>query len=151
MIVVGIDPGLTGAIAILENGRAKLVFDMPIMKDGKTNQVDGLALYNALLPVPDHAQVILEQVHAMPGQGVSSMFTFGGAYHAARVVVQCLGLRLHKVTPSKWKRIAGLGKDKEAARTMAIELFPEVAMDLQRKKDAGRAEALLIAHYGGVV
>lgn len=144
MIVFGIDPGSAkGAVAwVGPHGAA--VFDLPIV-DGT---IDPHALA-ALLRAQAGAQAVyVENVSAMPKQGVASTFRFGRAFGAILATVQLSGLRLELVTPSKWKRHHGLGPDKEQARALAIRRFPALAGDLARKKDADRAEALLIADFG---
>lgn len=146
-VVIGIDPGLTGAIAVL--GEAIEAYDMPVMAKGtgKKQQVNAAEVANILLCHQGAATVYLERVAAMPKQGVSSTFSFGETFGVMRGVTAALGIPLELVTPQSWKRrFSLLGADKDAARTKAIELFPEAP--LSRKKDIGRAEALLIAVYG---
>jgi len=148
--VIGIDPGLTGALAVLDrvyDGKV-VVADMPVMAKGIGKKMQCNAA--ELAQLPGHyrpAQVWLEQVGAMPGQGVSSMFSFGESFGVIRGVVAALGVPLELVRPAAWKRRFGLLKaDKDVARTRAIELYP--LLPLSRKKDVGRADALLIARYG---
>lgn len=159
MIIIGIDPGLFGAVALINSratllGKDSVVFDIPTMQTGKTtkkNEVDCRSLYLKLEPltmkIDSDIIVCLEQVNAMPGQGVSSMFSMGHTLGAIKGVIASLGFELHMVTPQKWKKHFGLNKDKELSRSMAIRLFPSLADSLNRKKDADRAEALLIARW----
>lgn len=142
---VGIDPGLTGAVALVGDGFLA-VHDMPTVGSNKNRVIDSLALAEILRGwTPDHA--LIEKVHAMPGQGVSSMFRFGQTLGRIEAVVALTETPLTYVTPAKWKRSFGLGRDKENSRRLAIELFPHIADRLHRKKDEGRAEALLLARY----
>jgi Holliday junction resolvasome RuvABC endonuclease subunit len=147
VIIIGIDPGLSGAVAYLNHCYAH-VEDMPVAG----GQVDAANLSQMIgLWKSDNEMVAyVEQVGARPGQGVSSMFKFGMSYGAALAVLAACGVPVHLVTPGKWKKALGLSSDKEQSRRRAIELFPKLADDLKRKKDDGRAEALLLAHYGAM-
>lgn len=151
--VLGLDPGVTGALAFVHSdapGRAA-VYDMPTA-DG---EVDVKALFKL---IADHAPGLayVERVNAMPGggerkMGATSAFNFGQAYAAARAAVTLANVPTLLVTPAAWKRAAGLpgGVDgKEAARAMALRLFPACAGHFARKKDHNRAEAALIALHG---
>ena len=148
MIVIGIDPGITGAVAMIGDAVA-VVRDMPIMKrNEKTNQVDPRALFAMLgtIASPDErVHAIIEVVHAMPGQGVTSMFSLGLTCGIIEGVVSALGIEYELVKPEVWKKALGVGKDKDLARAMASRLYPQV--DLSLKKHHNRAEALLIARY----
>jgi crossover junction endodeoxyribonuclease RuvC len=152
-MIIGIDPGVTGAIAFLEDdGSFVEVFDMPTKVVGKKNFVNPQELTESLDGSDwySRATVFLEKVHSMPGQGVASMFNFGMGYGIIQGVLAGLGMECTLVTPQGWKKRAGLiGQDKDKARLLAIGLFPEAADQLQRKKDIGRADALLIAEFGG--
>lgn len=155
MIIFGIDPGQTGAIAVLHNGHIEQVFDMPTMArlHGKGQQVDAYTLTSKLLAAAsghNQRRAVIEAVSAMPGQGVSSMFRFGESLGIVLGVLGALQIPVRWISPAKWKRAAGLtGKDKDAARTLALQLHPEVVGDmLARKKDTGRADAICIAHFG---
>jgi len=150
---IGIDPGLTGAVALLGGKRAVKVWDMPTVTEGRGQAVCPALLAGILAEAKELAggrlEVVLERVGARPGQGVTSMFSFGRAAGIAEGVVGALGLPLKRVTPDAWKRRARLlGKPKDAGRTLAIDLFPEIAAELSRKRDGGRADALLLAYYG---
>jgi crossover junction endodeoxyribonuclease RuvC len=148
LTVIGIDPGLTGAVAVLSD-YPLLAVPMPVTDYSPTGfvkrAVDLYALADLLVRYPS-ATVYLERVNAMPGQGVAGMFSLGMSYWGVAGVAAGLGLPVKLVTPQEWKRYFGLSADKDMARQLAQRLFPDV--DLSRKKDHGRAEALLIAKYG---
>lgn len=152
MITVGIDPGYTGAIAIAQNGRVFAIHDMPLMagKAGKNllNLSAVADIFSRLIRDSDGTaiRVNIERVSAMPGQGVSSMFRFGEGYGAMQGIVAAMGLPIRYVGPQEWKKPLGLiGADKDYARTLAIQKFPDLAQQLSRKKDIGRADAIWIA------
>ncbi len=150
---IGIDPGLHGAIALLkDNGELVSVLDMPIMAStGDRQQVNAAELAKMLWPCrkePMNGLVTayVERVAAMPGQGVSSMFNFGVSYGVVLGVLAALGIPVILMSPGKWKRAAGLiGKPKDFSRTVAQQLYPDAS--LGRKRDCGRADAILIALY----
>lgn len=147
-LIMGIDPGLTGAAAVLEaDGRYRTLFDLPVIRDRSLAWIDGDRLLSALLEAKgsDAAHVVIERVSAMPGQGVSSSFGFGMTFGSILAAVQALRLPLEFVTPGQWKRALGLAADKRAALDRARLLFP--IADLSLAKHHGRAEALLIAHW----
>jgi crossover junction endodeoxyribonuclease RuvC len=151
-IRIGIDPGITGAIAFLDNDDLSFikVENMPIMANGKKNQVNPYALSKMMESLPANTPVFLERVSAMPGQGVTSMFSFGMSFGIIQGVCAGLFLPIHLVTPQSWKKRAGLiGKDKDMARTLAQQLYPTAP--LSRKKDIGRADSILIARFGELV
>ena len=147
---IGIDPGCSGAIVVMDRRWNLIEWDlMPVIKVGKASRVNAAALAEMLRDFDD-GEAYVEQVGAMPGQGVSSMFSFG---HAAGVVAGVLGAMLIPVTlvtPQAWKkRSALIGKDKDAARTRAIQLWP-AWRDLDFKgKGQALADAALIARFGG--
>jgi crossover junction endodeoxyribonuclease RuvC len=148
----GIDPGASGAVAILtEEGQFVKVFDMPVLeiKVGKAIKrrvsADLLAHEVSLYP---NAVAMLEQVSAMPGQGVSSMFAFGESYGIVKGVFAALKIPAHLVTPGKWKKAMELNASKDGSRAKAIMTWPEHADLFKRVKDDGRAEACLIAEFG---
>ena len=155
MIRIGIDPGVSGAIAFLKRGE-HFVFDMPVMNlSGKKQQVNASELgklFRENLPYvgADYgvdATAYVEQVHSMPGQGVAAMFNFGTSYGIVKGVLGALQIPMVLVTPHSWKKRAGLiGKEKDASRTLAQQLYP--AAPLGRKKDVGRADSILIARFG---
>lgn len=147
---IGVDPGQTGGLALIAaNGDLLDVQQMPAID----NEVSGLLLSALLHDWQDMSQdacrVVIEQVHSMPGQGVSSVFKFGKNFGVALGVVQAMGLPMERVTPQAWKKMFVLiGKDKDASRGKATELFPSMAARWQRKKDNGLSDAVLIAEYG---
>ncbi len=150
---IGIDPGVTGAVAVLTD-KITVIIDMPVMTTGKKQQINPYELYKQLLSITMTVEnpnrdctVYLEQVSAMPGQGVTSSFGFGVSFGIIQGVVAALKVPLVMVPPVVWKRRAKLlGKDKDQARTLAQRLYPTV--ELGRKKDIGRADAVLIARFG---
>jgi crossover junction endodeoxyribonuclease RuvC len=154
MIRLGLDPGQTGAIAAIDDHDNVIILrDMPTMPrlHGKGEMINGAELASIIMDARAGNESIayLEQVAAMPGQGVTSMFHFGESVGIILGVLQALQCRYVMVRPQQWKKAAGIaGKDKDAARTMAIQLFPSISDKLTRKKDIGRADALLIAKYG---
>lgn len=151
--VVGIDPGSSGAIALIDKNSGRVsVWDMPTKVIGTTRKrsvVDDAALALLLYrEIPQVVTVAVERVNSMPREGVASAFSFGRAYGVALGVVRGLGMPMVEVEPQAWKKFHGLiKKDKEASRALAIERYPCAARGLSRKKDHGRAEALLIADY----
>ena len=153
MIIIGIDPGVSGAISILENKKVIEVFDMPTMIDGKKNkkQVNGSQVANIIKErLSDHKEtiIVVEHVNAMPGQGVTSMFNFGQSFGVIKGVCAALSLPIYFVRPTKWKKHFNLIKtNKDASRTKVIEVYPEISSKLSRKKDANKADAILIARY----
>lgn len=154
MIQIGIDPGQTGAIAICDDGVIVDVHDMPVMAraHGSGQEVNTVELAEMLAEVKRFAEVPIcakiEAVSAMPGQGGSSMFRFGESFGAVKGVVSALGIPYQLITPQRWKKHYGLiGKEKDASRTLAITRFTEIGKKLSRKKDHGRADAVLIAAY----
>ena len=161
MLTLGIDPGLSGAVGALVDGVPFGFVDCPtvVTKVGKnTKRVsDATGMRQALIGFylkhgqsQVHAQVFIEKVGAMPGQGVTSMFSFGVNYGMWQGVVTALKFPLTFVTPQAWKKVmlAGTSKDKGASLLRARQLWPDQAEWFSRKKDEGRAEALLIAEYG---
>ena len=150
---LGIDPGQTGAIAVYDGERITGLIDMPTMTrlHGQGQQIDPYTLTTAILDLRAgrDAVAIIEAVSARPGQGVSSMFRFGESVGVVLGVLGALQVPIRWATPSKWKKAAGIdGRDKDAARSLAIQLHPEIADQLTRKKDCGRADAALIARFG---
>lgn len=148
---IGIDPGCSGALVVMDGeGRHVAHLLMPTIKVGAKSRVNGAAVGAFLLEhVTADSHAYLEQVGAMPGQGVSSMFTFGHAAGVVEGLLQGLGIPYTLVAPQAWKKRAGLiGKDKDAARSRAIQLYPELrVLDLKGKGQAV-ADALLIARFG---
>jgi crossover junction endodeoxyribonuclease RuvC len=151
MIVLGIDPGFSGALAVYDAGaRALSVMDMPV-SPGTKGRVD--LMHAVLFDALDHppCDVWVENVSAMPGQGVTSMFRFGQTVGAIHMAAAARGHALRLVTPAKWKAHFGLSRDKGASRGLAAQRFPHAADLFKRVRDDGRAEAALIALYGAEV
>jgi len=153
VVILGCDPGQTGAIAAYDGTIITGLIDMPTMArlHGKGQQVDPYTLATEILDLCGgrNATVVIEAVSAMPGQGVSSMFRFGESVGVVLGVLGALQIPIRWVTPGRWKKAAGIvGKDKDAARSLAIQLHPEVADQLTRKRDVGRSDAILIARFG---
>ena len=154
--VIGIDPGLDGAIALMTRGAVLVrVEDIPSVMRGKgggwaKRQADAAGIARLLRDmaygIADEVLVVMERVSSMPSQGVSSVYSLGDTVGCLRGVAAALGYPLEYVTPAAWKRSYGIASDKEEARTRAIDLYP--AAPLGRKKDHNRAEAILIARYG---
>ncbi len=153
MRVIGIDPGLSGAIAILEDNKVLQIFDMPVMAEGKKNkrQLNNAQLVNI---IKDNTQgseekaVVVEQVNAMPGQGVTSMFNFGQTFGAIKGICAALNLPIFFVRPTKWKKHFELiNSSKDSSRTKAIEMYPSLSNQLSKKKDVNKSDAILIARY----
>ena len=155
MLIIGIDPGIKGAICIFKNGIILDVFDMPTMPVGKKNksQVNASQIYNeiqkAIINEDDKdVKVVIEQVSAMPGQGVTSMFNFGQSFGVLKGIFSAMQIPMDFVSPVKWKKYYNLiNTQKDSSRTKAIEFFPHISSKLSRKKDANKADAILIASY----
>ena len=155
MLIIGIDPGIKGAICILKNGKILDVFDMPIMPVGKKNksQVNASQIYNEIQKVVINVdkkdiRVVIEQVSAMPGQGVTSMFNFGQTFGSIKGICAALNLPIFYVRPAKWKKHFELiNSSKDASRTKVIEMYPSISSRLTKKKDVNKADAILIARY----
>jgi len=153
MIIFGIDPGVSGAISVLENKKVIEVFDMPTMIDGKKSkrQVNGAQVTNIIKEKLDENKeivVVVEHVNAMPGQGVTSMFNFGQSFGVIKGICAALSVPIYFVRPTKWKKHFNLIKtNKDASRTKVIQVYPEISSKLSRKKDANKADAILIARY----
>ena len=153
MKIIGIDPGINGAISIIENKKIIEVYDTPTMIDGKKNkrQINGAQVTNIFkerLNGEKEVVVVVEHVNAMPGQGVTSMFNFGQSFGVIKGICAALNLPIYFVRPAKWKKHFNLIKtNKDASRTKVIEVYPEISSKLHRKKDSNRADAILIALY----
>jgi len=153
MIIIGIDPGISGAISIIENKKILEVYDTPTMIDGKKNkrQINSAQVTNIIkerLNTEKEVIAIVEQVNAMPGQGVTSMFNFGQSFGVIKGICAALSVPIYFVRPTKWKKHFNLIKtNKDASRTKVIEAYPEISSKLHRKKDSNRADAILIALY----
>ena len=155
MLIIGIDPGISGSICFLDNGKILDVIEMPIMTDGKKNkkQVNGSQVYNEVTKrikqfEKNQIRVVIEHVSAMPGQGVTSMFNFGQSFGILKGICTAMQLSMFFVRPTKWKKYFNLlNSEKDASRTRAIEIFPYFSSQLSRKKDSNKADAILIASF----
>ena len=155
MLIIGIDPGISGSICFFEDGLIKDVIEMPTMTDGKKNkkQVNGSQIFNEINSKikkidKKNIKVVVEHVSAMPGQGVTSMFNFGQSFGILKGICSAMQLPLYFVRPAKWKKYFNLiNSEKDASRTRAIEIFPYFSAQLSRKKDSNKADAILIASF----
>ena len=141
MLIIGIDPGVSGSICFFKDGRILEVIEMPVMTEGKKNkkQVNGAQIYNEFLKrinkKEDEIRVVIEQVSAMPGQGVTSMFNFGQSFGILKGICSAMQLPMFFVRPTKWKKYFNLiNSQKDASRTRAIEIFPYFSTQLSKKK-----------------
>tara|TARA_B100001057_G_scaffold241088_1_gene241449 strand:- start:188 stop:679 length:492 start_codon:yes stop_codon:yes gene_type:complete len=155
MLIIGIDPGISGSICFFEDGVIKDVVDMPTMIEGKKNkkQVNGSQIFNEISEKikkidKKNIKVVIEHVTAMPGQGVTSMFNFGQSFGILKGICSAMQLPVYFVRPTKWKKYFNLiNSEKDASRTRAIEIFPYYSSNLSRKKDSNKADAILIASF----
>ena len=155
MLIIAIDPGISGSICFFKDGKILEVIEMPTMTEGKKNkkQVNGAQIYNEISTKirgieKQNLRVIIEQVSAMPGQGVTSMFNFGQSFGILKGICSAMQLPMYFVRPAKWKKYFGLlNSEKDASRTKAIEMFPYFSSYLSKKKDANKADAILIGKY----
>ena len=155
MLIIGIDPGISGSICFLKDGKILDVVEMPTMTEGKKNkrQVNGSQIYNEISKRINKEEnkeirVVIEQVSAMPGQGVTSMFNFGQSFGILKGLCSAMQLPMFFVRPAKWKKYFNLiNSEKDASRTRAIEIFPYFSSQLSKKKDANKADAILIASF----
>ena len=155
MLVIGIDPGISGSICFFQDGKINDVVEMPTMIEGKKNkkQVNGSQIFNEIsyrtkkIDRKD-IKVVIEQVSAMPGQGVTSMFNFGQSFGILKGICSAMQLPMYFVRPAKWKKYFNLiNSEKDASRARAIEIFPYFSSQLSRKKDSNKADAILIASF----
>ena len=153
MRIIGIDPGLSGGIAILDDLKIFDIYDMPIMSEGKKNknQLNSAQLVNIIkknIISNGDTFLIVEQVSAMPGQGVTSMFNFGQTFGSIKGICAALNLPIFFVRPAKWKKHFDLiNSSKDASRTKVIEMYPSISPRLSKKKDVNKADAILIASF----
>ena len=155
MLIIGIDPGVSGSICFLKDGKILDVIEMPVMNEGKKNkkQVNGAQIYNEITKKINNnpetnIRVVIEHVTAMPGQGVTSMFNFGQSFGVLKGICFAMRLPMFFVRPAKWKRYYNLiNSEKDASRTRAIEIFPNFSSQLSKKKDSNKADAILIASF----
>ena len=155
MLIIGIDPGISGSICFFQDGEIKDVVEMPTMIEGKKNkkQVNGSQIFNEISDKiknmdKKNIKVVIEHVTAMPGQGVTSMFNFGQSFGILKGICSAMQLSVYFVRPAKWKKYFNLiNSEKDASRTRAIEIFPYFSPYLSRKKDSNKADAILIASF----
>ena len=155
MLIIGIDPGITGSICFFEDGIIIDVVEMPNMAEGKKNkrQVNGAQIYQEIYKriknlEKKNIKVVIEQVAAMPGQGVTSMFNFGQSFGVLKGICAAMQIPMYFVRPAKWKKYFNLiNSEKDASRTKAIEIFPHFSAQLSRKKDSNKADAILISSF----
>ena len=155
MLIIGIDPGISGSICFFQDGEIKDVVEMPTMIEGKKNkkQVNGSQIFNEISEKiknmdKKNIKVVIEHVTAMPGQGVTSMFNFGQSFGILKGICSAMQLSVYFVRPTKWKKYFNLiNSEKDASRTRAIEIFPYFSPQLSRKKDSNKADAILIASF----
>ena len=155
MLIIGIDPGISGSICFFQDGVINDVVEMPTMTEGKKNkkQVNGSQIFNEIkerVKKIDNRdiKVVIEQVSAMPGQGVTSMFNFGQSFGILKGICSAMQLPMYFVRPAKWKKYFNLiNSQKDASRTKAIQIFPYFSSQLSRKKDSNKADAILIASF----
>ena len=155
MLIIGIDPGISGSICFFQDGKIIDVVEMPNMPEGKKNkkQVNGAQVFNEIsLKIKnkkkEDIKVVIEQVSAMPGQGVTSMFNFGQSFGILKGICSAMQLPMYFVRPAKWKKYFNLiNSEKDASRTKAIEIFPYFSSQLSKKKDSNKADAILLASF----
>ena len=155
MLIIGIDPGISGSICFFQDGVIQDVIEMPTMIEGKKNkkQVNGSQIFNEISEKikkmdKKNIKVVIEHVTAMPGQGVTSMFNFGQSFGILKGICSAMQLPVYFVRPAKWKKYFNLiNSEKDASRTRAIEIFPYYSSNLSRKKDSNKADAILIASF----
>ncbi len=155
MLIIAIDPGISGSLCFFEEGKIIDIIEMPNMAAGKKNkrQVNGAQIYNEIsLRIKnfqkEDVKVVIEQVSAMPGQGVTSMFNFGQSFGVLKGICSAMQLPMYFVRPAKWKKYFNLiNSKKDASRTKAIEIFPYISAQLSKKKDSNKADAILLASF----
>ena len=157
MLIIGIDPGVSGSICFFKDGKILDVIEMPTMNEGKKNkkQVNGAQIYNEITKRinnnsdnANNIRVVIEHVTAMPGQGVTSMFNFGQSFGILKGICSAMQIPMFFVRPAKWKKYFNLiNSEKDASRTRAIEIFPYFSSQLSKKKDSNKADAILIASF----
>lgn len=156
MKYIAIDPGLDGAVVIIDKNNIRF-FDTPTLeiKRGKSKKreynVNSMAdfIIHESYDSTTNIKVGLEKIHSMPGQGVRSMFSMGEGFGIWKGIIAARRLSLELITPQAWKKamMSGMGKDKDASRQKALQLFPQLSEQLKLKKHHNRADALLIAEY----
>jgi crossover junction endodeoxyribonuclease RuvC len=149
--ILAFDPGLSGALAIVDEHRVVFVDDLPVhqIRAGKKIRAElDIGGLREMLVAQAIDHVFIEKVSARPGQGLTSMFRFGLA--TGQLIGLMAGLRLPytTITPQRWQRLAGCGPAPDEARRRAGQLYPEAVPQLTRRRDSGRADAILLAHVG---
>ena len=148
-MILGIDPGFSGAASLLSpKGTLVDVYDLPLTINNNRKQIDAHAFHTLIRHLATSIKLVaIEDVHAMPEQGVSSTFRFG--YNAGILfgVLAAHNLKVLKVSPAVWKNSLGLTRSKKLSLEMAAKLFPEQSQQFKRMKDDGRAESALIAYF----
>tara|TARA_X000000368_G_C22736500_1_gene581873 strand:+ start:149 stop:643 length:495 start_codon:yes stop_codon:yes gene_type:complete len=155
MLIIGIDPGISGSICFFEDGKVIDIIEMPSMAEGKKNkkQVNGSQICNEINSRikklnKQEIKVVIEQVSAMPGQGVTSMFNFGQSFGVLKGICSAMELPMYFIRPAKWKKYFNLiNSEKDASRTKAIQIFPYISSQLSKKKDSNKADAILLASF----
>lgn len=151
-LTLAIDPGTSGAVALLDGRELIDVWDIPVIEvtrgKSKRKEISAQLLAEELKEFAGKASVIVERVHAMPRQGVTSVFGFGRSFGVIEGVIAGLEMPIQYVSPAEWKKHFRLGREKEDSRAMAIQVWPQMAKHFARKKDADRAEAALIGLFG---
>jgi crossover junction endodeoxyribonuclease RuvC len=147
VIILGVDPGLSGALAWLNDGELIEAVDMPVVAGSVNAPAFSEWLDEHSYLRPDMA--VVEKVHSMPGQGVASTFKFGASYGCVLGILGVSGIRVEHVTPNQWKKHFNLiGKEKDESRKFALDRWPTQSGLFSRKKDHGRADAALIGLWG---
>jgi crossover junction endodeoxyribonuclease RuvC len=152
-MIIGIDPGTSGAIAALDRGEVALLADLPVHTvsakgRGDRAELDVHTLHALIARLGPIEHAFVEKVGARPGQGVTSMFRFGQACGAIYATLAVMRIPITLVQPKVWQRHHGIGPTPDAARQRAVQLYPQAAAQLARKRDGNRGDALLIAAYG---
>ena len=155
MLIIGIDPGISGSLCFFKDGKIVDIVETPSMAEGKKNkkQVNGAQIYNEISKrikgiEKKDIKVVIEQVSAMPGQGVTSMFNFGQSFGVLKGICSAMQLPTYFVRPAKWKKYFNLiNSEKDASRTKAIQVFPYISEELSKKKDSNKADSILLASF----
>ena len=154
MLILGIDPGLSGAYALLSADGLEAVADLPTIekahKKGTRSELSAHLLHDQLIGLPKVSFAVMEMVTASPQMGVVSSFRFGECYGALNAVLACMGIRTEFVRPAAWKKALGLNSEAEVSRARALELWPDSSQFFKRKMDHNRAEAALLCEFGRV-
>lgn len=152
MLILGIDPGLTGAYAALTLDGLTVVADLPTVekahKSGKRSEFSAHLFHDCVASLPKIDMAVIEHVSASPQMGTVSAFRFGECFGGIVAVLACCGIRTEFVRPATWKKAMGLNSEAEVSRAKVLELFPDASQHFARKADHNRAEAALLAEYG---